>query len=454
MSAYNFFLVFQREFSTRVRKRSFIIMTIIGPFLFAAMILSPLLLATYEEEELKNIAVIDSSHLFINKIPETKNLKFTYIQTDKVQEKLKTFNQEGFWGVLFISHNVTYAPNSVTLYSQSQPGTSVKYHIEESLKKEMERQLMYTNKLYDLEKTIQAIKSHVNIRIVQIEEGGKMKETNDTLAMIVGYASGFLIYFFIFLFGSQVMRGVIEEKTNRIVEVIVSSVKPFELMMGKIAGIAAIALIQFTAWLLLTVSFITIGQKALFPEISLSETNKVVAQDIMQKQQPTQTVINIQSQAIDDKTAKMKEFYTAMNNINFGVIFGCFIFFFLGGYLLYAAIFAAIGSAVDNEADTQQFMLPVTIPLILAIYVMINTMNNPDSNLSFWFSLIPLTSPIVMMVRIPFGVPYWQAGLSMGLLVVTFIAFTWLAARIYRTGILMYGKKVTYRELYKWIKYK
>jgi ABC-2 type transport system permease protein len=447
------FLIVQREFTTRVRKKSFLVMTLLGPFLFAAMIILPMYFATMEDKDMKLIAVVDSSHVFTDRIPDTKNLKFIYLQNEDISKFSKTFQNEGYWGVLFISNVITYSPNSVILYSHSQPNLGMKYHIEWALKKEIERQVLISHNLEGLDKTLESLKSNVNLRTIKLEDDGKQKESNSDLMMIVGYASGILIYFFIFLFGSQVMRGVIEEKSNRIVEVIVSSVKPFELMMGKIIGIAGVALLQFVLWVVLTFLFITAGQQAFFPELSKSATEKVLAQDVMSSSHPAQVVSVPIEPTKDEGTIKAQQFLESLGKVNFGVILCCFLFYFLGGYLLYAAMFAAVGSAVDNEADTQQFMLPVTIPLILAIYVMINTINNPEGSLSFWFSLIPFTSPIVMMVRIPFGVPYWEVVVSMTLLVATFILFTWLAGKIYRTGILMYGKKVSYKEMWKWMRY-
>ncbi len=296
---------------------------------------------------------------------------------------------------------------------------------------------------------LNSIKADVSIRTIQWTEDGNAKESSTEIAMIVGYASGFLIYFFIFLFGAQVMRGVIEEKTSRIVEIIISSAKPFQLMMGKIVGIALVGLTQFLLWIVLTTAIIFGAKTAFFPDLGKTNTQEVLVQDMLQQPDMAQ-MEQIQTQQMDD----MAQIFNSMKSIEYGKIFFSFVFFFLGGYLLYGSLFAAIGSAVDNETDTQQFMLPITIPLILGIFVMMNAIQTPDSPVAFWFSIIPFTSPIVMMVRIPFGVPDWQLALSMGLLVITFIGSVWLAGKIYRTGILMYGKKVNYKELWKWLRYK
>jgi ABC-2 type transport system permease protein len=264
--------------------------------------------------------------------------------------------------------------------------------------------------------------------------------------------SGILIYFFIFLFGSQVMRGVIEEKTNRIVEVIISSVKPFQLMMGKITGIGLVGLTQFLLWVILTGTIVTIGISSFSSKIKPG----TASEQLMQSQTRGMAAMQLPNAADSSKVTggQSNEAIAAIESIDFPVMICMFLFFFLFGYLLYAALFAAVGSAVDSEADTQQFMLPLTVPLILSIIMAQYVIQEPQGPVAFWLSIIPLTSPVIMMIRIPFGVPYMQIVLSMALLVGGFLGATWLASKIYRTGILMYGKKVSYRELWKWLKYK
>jgi ABC-2 type transport system permease protein len=255
---------------------------------------------------------------------------------------------------------------------------------------------------------------------------------------------------FIVIFGSQVMRGVLEEKTNRIVEVIVSSVKPFQLMTGKIIGVAMVGLTQIFLWVILTFGIYTV-----FTSLYADTLNLRNQQEMLIKQNTMSGIMDSsQQQAITDQiNPQVDKIFSIIESINFGAIIGSFLFFFLGGYLLYSALFAAIGSAVDNETDTHQFMMPITIPLILAIIAAQFVVMNPDSSLLFWLSIIPFTSPVIMMIRIPFGVPTLDLVLSMIFLVVGFLATTWVAAKIYRTGILMYGKKINYKELWKWIRY-
>ena len=440
-------LIISREYLTRVKKKSFILMTLLGPILFAALFIGPAWIASLEDTDVKNIAVIDSSGIFIDKIPETDYIKFEYLENKTLNDVKKNFSESDYYGVLQILPSITYEPGAALLYSKKKSSFSVKSHIASSMERELKNKKLRAQGLD--EKILKSIESDVSIRTIQWTDDGEAKESSTEIAMAVGYAGGFMIYIFIFMFGAQVMRGVIEEKSSRIVEIIVSSAKPFQLMMGKIVGIALVGLTQFLLWIILT--FVIVGgvKTAFFPDLGTKNAQEVVVQDMFEEQDMDQ-IENMQPQNMD----QFSGIFNSIKSINFGVIISSFIFFFLGGYLLYGSLFAAVGSAVDNEADTQQFMFPITIPLILGIFVMINAINTPDSPIAFWFSMIPFTSPIVMMVRIPFGVPYWELALSMVLLVLTFLATTWMAGRIYRTGILMYGKKVNYKELWKWIRYK
>ncbi|MFC2096167.1 ABC transporter permease [Bacteroidota bacterium] len=440
-------LIISREYLTRVKKKSFMVMTILGPILFAAMMVVPAWLASLEDTDVKNIAVIDSSGIFMDKIPDTDYIKFEYLQNTALSQIKEDFANTDYYAVLQILPSITYEPSAVHLFSEKQPSFAVKSHIANAMEKELKNRKLRAHGIDD--EVLKSIKSDVSIRTIQWTEDGGVKESSTEVAMIVGYASGFLIYFFIFLFGAQVMRGVIEEKTSRIVEIIISSARPFQLMMGKIVGIALVGLTQFLLWIILTTAIIAGVKTVFFPQLGAKNAQEVVVQDLFEQQNIAQ-VEQMQPQNLD----KVTSIFNSIKSIDFGVIFGSFIFFFLGGYLLYGSLFAAIGSAVDNETDTQQFMLPITIPLILGIFVMMNAVQSPDSAVAFWFSIIPFTSPIVMMVRIPFGVPYWELALSMGLLVLTFLGSVWLAGKIYRTGILMYGKKINYKEIWKWIRYK
>ncbi len=441
-------LIIKREYTTRVRKRSFIVMSILGPILFASLMVVPALIAMSEDQEVKRIAVVDSSHLFMNVIPETEYLKFDYLENARLNDIKQTYSTGGYYGVLYISHIVAFEPNSVIFYSDKQPSLATKMHISKAMENYIRDQKLKTYEIENLDNILKSVKTSISIRTIKIMETGQEKESHTGVAMAVGYLGGFLIYMFIFFFGAQLMRGVIEEKVTRIVEVIISSVKPFQLMMGKIIGIAMVGLTQFMIWVITTFLLVTLTTTLLFPEMNMTPTEQVISQDIMSSG-PVEAKPEAKSEDMDE----IMGFLSGLKDINFALTLGSFIFYFLGGYLLYGAMFAAIGAAVDNETDTQQFMLPLTIPLILGLLVLINSINNPDSSVSFWFSIIPFTAPIVMMGRLPFGVPDWEVGLSMALLVITFIGMTWLAAKIYRTGILMYGKKTSYKEIAKWIRH-
>jgi ABC-2 type transport system permease protein len=432
-------LIIKREYVTRVRKKSFIIMTILGPLLFAGIFASVFLLNKVDTEK-HTIVVVDKSHLFEGKFKNDSKLIFLY--KDENLDSLRSKSGDlGYFGVLYIpaSDKIESLEKGVVLYSEAQPGFDIIEKIKFTIEKDIKNEKMAAAGID--EKKLDMIRTDVEIQTRDLEN----KETSTKLTTYLGFGGGLLIYMFIFIYGAMVMRGVMEEKMSRIVEVMVSSVRPFQLMLGKIVGVALVGLTQFLLWVVLSVggvavvSYVFLGDK--------TEREKIEA---MQHMKPGMSMSMPQDQQMISTGEKLND---AIDSINFPAIIIAFIFYFLAGYLLYSALFAAIGSAVDSETETQQFMLPVTIPLILSYVVSATVMTNPNGNVAFWFSMIPFTSPVVMMMRIPFGVPYWQLGLSMLLLVAGFIFTTWLAAKIYRTGILMYGKKVNYGEIWKWIRY-
>ncbi len=432
-------------------------MSLLGPVLFAALMLVPAWMANLKDTKEKTIAIVDetaqgSVNILTGDLPETDFIKFKYLPGTDIETVKRTYTKEGYYGVLYIPSNII-SSNTAILYTEEQPSYSMQKHISGAIEEEIEKQKLIAENINNLDEIMKRVQTNINLRNIIWNEAGEEKESNTGIAMGIGYAGGMLIYFFIFLYGAMVMRGVIEEKTNRIVEVIISSVKPFQLMMGKIVGVGLVALTQFVIWVVLTLLLVTGLQKTIMPEKHAPPDMavNVVSPDIMN--QNSKTSLEYTDQPAGEPNI-VQEVFSSMGDINFGLILGMFIFYFLGGFLLYASFFAIIGSAVDNETETQQFMLPVTIPLILGIFVMINTIENPSGPLAFWFSMIPLTSPIVMMVRIPFEPPVWQLALSALILVLTFIGSVWMAGKIYRTGILMYGKKVNYAEIWKWLRYK
>ncbi len=435
-------LIIKREYLSRVKKKSFIIMTILGPVLMASIWIVPFFIATMSDEK-KVVAVVDETGIFHDKFQATDKIFFVYqYDLEKAKEDLKS---NKFTAVLYIQKPSYSIPTDALLfYSDKSPGIVTQSYISNEMQTILKNNLLVNAHNISKEDFDLINRTNIKLNTEDIRTGEK---SYTEIKTGLGIFSGILIYFFIFLFGSQVMRGVIEEKTSRIVEVIISSVKPFQLMMGKIVGVAMVGLTQFALWVILTMSIVTTLQ-ASFPNIfngHKTEQTYTAGQKI-----PTADQIQLEKLQKEEITQVIQGLFS----VNYVAMIGAFLFYFLGGYLLYASLFAAIGSAVDNEADTQQFMMPITIPLLFSIIMSQFVINNPDGPVAFWLSIIPLTSPIIMMVRIPFGVPMIQVALSMSLLVIGFIASTWLAGKIYRTGILMYGKKVSYAEVWKWLRYK
>jgi ABC-2 type transport system permease protein len=444
-------LIIQREYSTRVRKKSFIIMTLLTPFLLALVFVVPGLMMSNQDKDFKKIAVVGDSDLYQDVIPDTKEADFEFLPNTSINDIKNNFSEKGYYGVLYISDLLVDVPNAVQLISKQQPPIGLIDHIEGSLKKELERKKLLSYNIENLDEILKSISASVDLQTKKIDEAGEAKTTSTGIAMGLAYLSGFMMYMLVFMFGAQVMRGVIEEKTSRIVEVIISSVKPIQLMLGKIIGIALVGLTQFAIWILLTLAIVTVAQSKILPEGTMDQMQQL-PQSFAQAESGVSTADA--AATVETQMTEFQTIFASALNQQWGLIAFCFVFYFITGYLLYASLFAAIGSAVDNETETQQFMLPVTIPIIFALFVAMATMQNPESSLSFWFSLIPLTSPIVMVARIPFGVDAWEIALSMAIMLVTIFGCIWMAARIYRTGILMYGKKTSYREIWKWLTYK
>lgn len=440
-------IILQREYLSRVKKKSFIIMTLLAPLLMAAFMIVYIYLLTAQDTEEKTVGIIDESMVLFESLQNEEYVKFELITGVNQEQIRQVCAEKGLYAVLFIPANVTNSLR-VQLFSENQPSQSVIFTINNAISNYLEDKRLLDEGLTKAK--IESLKVNLKVDTIKWNEDGTMEESSTDMSMILGIFSGLLIYTFIFMYGVQVMRGIIEEKTNRIVEVIVSSVKPFQLMMGKIIGIALVGLTQFVAWIILIGLFFTIGMSIFGPDYSASSIASQQVTDVM-SQTPVTTIPLASGEENSMMTGIMDKVF---GMIDFPVLIISFFFYFIGGYLLYASLFAAIGAAVDNETDTQQFMAPVTIPLVIALMITINAIQNPSGPIAFWASLFPLTSPVVMMGRIPFGVPYWEIALSIVLLIMTFIFTTWIAGRIYHTGILMYGKKPSYKEIWKWIRFK
>jgi len=435
-------LIIRREYLTRVRKKSFIIMTILGPLLMAGLFIVPVWLTNVNESS-KKILVLDQSGILNGNLKGNDNVSFIYIRKPLAEAKA-IVGKSDYFALVHIPRltdaNLQNLQNNIKLYSDEQVSLSLKVYIRNQIEKQIERvQLESQGVSQDLVESIKG-NSNVELEILPIE---KVERTDVEMNTVLGMVGGILIYFFIFLFGAQVMRGVIEEKTSRIVEVIISSVKPFQLMMGKIVGIALVGLTQFLLWVLLTGSIYSVFMATVVKDKFSAENVST-----MLKNSPDGTALQDADQLKETQTIIAR-----VDSIPWLLIIPCFIFYFLGGYLLYGALFAAIGGAVDSESDTQQFMLPVSAPLIFSFVMAQTGLNDPTGSIAKWLSIIPFTSPIIMMVRLPFGVEPWELILSMVSLVIGFIFTTWFAAKIYRTGILMYGKRVSWKELFRWLRY-
>ncbi len=441
-------LIIQREYLTRVRKKSFVIMSFVGPLLFAAMMVLPAWFASMEDQADKKIAVVDHSGKYLNTIEDTEYYKFSWLAGTNQTDIEANYQQEGYDAYLVISGDLQSPEGSATIYSDVQITIDVKQYISRQLEKFIEQERLNSYQIDGLDEIIKNIHNvNVDVSIITLGDDGSQKESFAEVTMIAAIVFAMLVYFFVLMYGTQVMRGVIEEKTNRIVEVIVSSIRPFQLMMGKIIGIAMVALTQFLLWVVFTLVII-LGVKTVF------FGNEEMPTRMDGQIEMVQGVNGVGDQ---DQTAEFAQTFKKILDKTKGLdLIGslvAFVFYFLGGYLLYAGLFAALGAALDSETDSQQFVMPVMMPLILSIYVAMAAMRNPDGDIAFWFSMIPFTSPIVMMARIPFQPPVWEIALSMTLLAGSFVFTTWFAGRIYRTGILMYGKKVSYKELWKWFLY-
>jgi ABC-2 type transport system permease protein len=423
-------------------KKSFILLTFLTPVLFAGMIALIVWLGGIKDDKIKSIAVLDRTHLYTNVLKSNDAYSFVFV--DAPLEKLKKENAESnqFAGLLFIDADLKDNPRAVTFYSEKQVNMELKTYITGLLNKYVEEQKLAAYNIPHLKEMVEKSHTDIDLKTIKWGEDGKEKVGSAEVALIIGMITAFIIYMFIVIYGAQVMAGVVQEKTNRIVEVMISSVKPFELMMGKIIGIAMVGLTQFLMWVILT-GVIAAVVGSVFGSGTL---------DVNSLQQMQQVGVHPAAANVA-MPSQMQTLLVALNGLNYFEIIGLFIVYFLGGYLLYASLFAAVGSAVDNETDTQQFSLPIMLPIIFAIYAGIFAAQNPDGPLAFWCSMIPFTSPIVMMVRLPFDVPIWQIILSLTILILSFIGTTWMAGKIYRTGILMYGKKITWTEMWKWLKY-
>ncbi len=437
------FLVARREFLSRVQKKTFLLTTILLPliiFVFYALIIY----FSVKTNDNLHIAVADEANILNGKINSRDDISFDIIKNESLESLNKSLEQKKYDGYIFIpsTYNLM-GKDSLQLKSNKAIGIITREKIQKSFDDVLEEKRLLS---LNISKAQLDSIQHSNNRIQFATISGKSDDnTKAGISYAVGYISGFLIYIILFIYGTMVMRGVMEEKMNRIAEVIVSSVKPFQLMMGKITGIGAVGLVQFIIWIVLVFG-LQLLLPLLFPDLLHQMQGQPIQPAGIQAAQAAQQL---------KANGGMNELMNSLHQINFTLIIGCFIFYFLGGYLLYSSLFAAVGSAVNEDPqDAQSLLLPITMPIIFAIVIMTKAVNEPNSGLAVFGSLFPLTSPIVMMARIAHGIPegvtLWELLLSMALLIGGFMGTTWVAGKIYRTAILMYGKKITWKEMWKW----
>jgi len=433
-------LIINREYVSRVKKKSFLLVTFLVPMLFIGMYAAIFFLTKQSYEDTHAIVhIIDEEGSVSEQLKNNKNITYSLSNTD-LQEQIKNLKNGAKNTNLLIIPADFYTARKIELLSSGKPNIGTQNEVRSQLR-EIIRNEQYRKMGLNVD-SIRHIDDNIQIAAKEITETGDAKDSHTEVAMGIAMGLCFLIYLSLVLFGTQVMRGVIEEKANRIVEVVISSVKPFQLMMGKIIGIGMVGITQFILWIFLSLILITILSTALFD-------NKEVAREAMGR--------NMTELPGEQATTANADFdwVAALDSVNFTELTICFFVFFLGGYLLYSALFAAVGSAVDSETEAGQFTMPITMPLLIPYVLSFGALvNDPHGSIATWLSMIPFTSPVAMLVRIPFGVPTWQIVLSAALLVGGFIVTTWFAARIYRVGILMYGKKASLKELLKWFSYK
>lgn len=430
-------LIIEREYLTKVRNKSFIIMTFLSPFIFVGIFGLVAYLSSLNSDTVRYISVLDESGLFLDEFVSSPHTKYNILHGISLEEAKKEAETKQIYGLLYIPNadNLDVLSKKITFYSEDSPSMSMMSDINKMLENKVN-----TLKLKEAGIDSEIIKS-LRINISANQETFKGQETSKLgagLKLVFGGAAGYLLFMFIIIYGNMIMRSVIEEKTSRVIEVIISSVKPRVLLLGKIIGTTLAGITQFAIWVVLILVLMTVVTSVFGIDPSAGS--------------PSQQVLE---QSVDGGSQRIiQDVMMEINNLPLTNLIVMFILFFIGGYLLYASLYASVGAAVDSETDTQQFMMPILMPLILAVYVgMVTVIDNPHGTVSQVFSYIPFTSPVVMLMRIPFGVPLWQQIVSVGLLFLTFFGTVWFAAKIYRVGILMYGKKPTYKEIFKWLKY-
>lgn len=458
-------VIISREYLTKVRKKSFLLTTFLGPIFFAALCILPSLIMFLAEDKGKKVGVVDESGIVMPYMTDSEQVDYVDYSAQPADSVKARYFDLGLDALVIISRLDTVSRSvSVSAYSQKPLSVDMKEAVSRNVNNAVEEYRLASYDIKGLRKIMEDVRADIPVSTYTMDDSGEEKITSSEVYMVVSLVLSIIIYMFIAMFSAMVMQSVIEEKSTRVVEVLISSVNSLELMFGKIIGVAGVALTQFFLWIVLT-AVIVLGVG------SFIGMDTIAASAGSQGEQMEQMTMMAEGLGVDaammdpsgmtsgmgqiaDTDSEMSAVLSTLAGLDYVEILLCFVIYFVLGYLLYASLFAAIGSAVENEADTQQLQMPVTIPLLLAFFIAFYAFKAPDSQIVFWGSMIPFTSPIVMLARIPFGVPFWELALSVGLLLVTFVTMAYVSAKIYKIGILMYGKKTTFKDLYKWLKQK
>ncbi len=437
-------IVISREYLNKVKKKSFLITTFLVPILFAAICILPSLLMMNVKEKSQKVAVVDYSGIVMPYFENNEAAEFTDCSGEDPAVLKDELKSRGFDVLVVVSQLDSAKSVSIQTFSKKPTGVDFNSSLRVRANKAVEQYRIGTYQIAGLDQIMKDVKADVKVNEFTLDESGNATVSESGIYMIVSMILGMLIYMFIAMFGGSLMSSVIEEKSSRVVEVLVSSVKATELMFGKIIGIALVALTQFALWIILTL-LLVLGASAIFGFGDMMNSADMMGMGA------NMGGVDMAAMA---QNSEMSVIFTTLSHIPWGTLIISFFIFFILGYLLYASMYAAIGSAVENEADTQQLQLPVTIPLMLAFFIVFFAFKNPESAVVWWGSMIPFTSPIVMLARIPYGVPVWEIIVSVALLFITFVVMAWASAKIYKAGILMFGKKSTWGDLWKWLKQK
>ena len=456
MKLRNINTIISREYLTRVKKKSFLLTTFLVPIFFAAMCILPSVIMFMSEDKGKQVAVADQSGVVMPYLVDSETIDYTDYSSSPLDSLKENFAGMGL-DILVVVSPLDSITRSVTVasYSEKPVSVDIKERITSKVDDAIEDYRISLYEVGDLKQIMKEVESNVSMATYTIGEAGEEKITSSEVYMIISMVLSIIIYMFIAMFSGMVMQSVIEEKASRVVEVLVSSVKATELMFGKIIGVACVALTQFFLWIILTL--VLVGGFSAFGGFSSMMGDPAQAEQMLEMTGMTATMGGVSAEemmTMAQDQSELSTVFSTLKDINWVQMILAFIVYFALGYLLYASFFAAIGSAVENEADTNQLQMPVTVPLLLAFFIALYAFNAPDSAVVWWGSMIPFTSPIVMLARIPFGVPGWELALSIGLLIATFVACGWVSAKIYKIGILMFGKKTTFKDLWKWLRMK